>query len=173
EFELRAGESRSISVKMENWAGGARDEWLSGDDHIHLTRALRDNQVFLRWLEAEDLSVANFLQLQRQMDAAVQYAFGPAGQATRSDRYTIRPGHESRSEFYGHVNLLGGREMIRPLSVGTMYANSRDTSWYPLRLFEVGRRAGALVGYAHFSGSTPHSTLLLDITRGLDFVEVF
>jgi hypothetical protein len=29
------------------------------------------------------------------------------------------------------------------------------------------------VGYAHFNGSTPHSTLLLDVTRGLDFVEVF
>jgi hypothetical protein len=54
-----------------------------------------------------------------------------------------------------------------------MYGNSRDTSWYPLRLFEVGRRAGALVGYAHFDGSTPHSTLLLDLTRGLDFIEVF
>jgi hypothetical protein len=54
-----------------------------------------------------------------------------------------------------------------------MYANSRDTSWYPARLFELGRRVGALVGYAHFNGSTPHSTLLLDVTRGLDFVEVF
>jgi hypothetical protein len=106
------------------------------------------------------------------MDAAVQYSFGAAGQATDT-KYSIRPGHESRSEFYGHVNLLGGREMIRPLSVGAMYGNSRDTSWYPLRLFELGRRAGALVGYAHFNGSTPHSTLLLDVTRGLDFVEVF
>jgi hypothetical protein len=174
EFELRAGESRSISVKMENWAGGARDEWLSGDDHIHLTRSMRDDRVFLRWIEAEDLSVANFLQLQRQMDAAVQYAFGPAGQATRSDRYTIRPGHESRSEFYGHVNLLGGRELIRPLSVGTMYANTPDTSLYPALLFARGRPLGAIVGYAHFNGSTPHSTLLMDLAAGgIDFVEVF
>ena len=62
--------------------------------------------MFLRWLEAEDLSVANFLQLQRQMDAAVAVRVRPAGQATRRDT-SIRPGHESRSEFYGHVNLLG------------------------------------------------------------------
>jgi hypothetical protein len=172
EFELRAGETRRVALKLENWAGAARDQWLSGDDHIHLTRSRQDDPVFLGWLKAEDLSVANFLQLQRQMDAAVQYAFGPAGQAT-DNRYTIRPGHESRTEFYGHINLLGGREMIRPLSGGTMYANSRDTSWYPLRLFERGRQVGALVGYAHFDGSTPHSTLLLDVTRGLDFIEVF
>ena len=172
EFDLRAGETRRVSLKLESWAGAAREQWLSGDDHIHLTRSRQDDPVFLAWLKAEDLSVGNFLQLQRQMDAAVQYAFGAAGQATDT-RYSIRPGHESRSEFYGHVNLLGGRELIRPLSVGVMYGNSRDTSWYPLRLFEAGRRAGALVGYAHFNGSTPHSTLLLDITRGLDFVEVF
>src|SRR5215471_10698031 len=172
EFDLRAGETRHVSLKLESWAGAAREQWLSGDDHIHLTRSRQDDPVFLAWLKAEDLSVGNFLQLQRQMDAAVQYAFGAAGQATDT-RYAVRPGHESRSEFYGHVNLLGGRELIRPLSVGTMYGNSRDTSWYPLRLFEVGRRVGALVGYAHFNGSTPHSTLLLDITRGLDFVEVF
>ena len=172
EFDLHAGETRRVSLKLESWAGAAREQWLSGDDHIHLTRSRQDDPVFLAWLRAEDLSVANFLQLQRQMDAAVQYAFGPAGQAADA-RHAIRPGHESRSEFYGHINLLGGRELIRPLSVGAMYANSRDTSWYPLRLFERGRRVGALVGYAHFNGSTPHSTLLLDVTRGLDFVEVF
>ena len=172
EFDLGAGETRRVSLKLESWAGAAREQWLSGDDHIHLTRSRQDDPVYLGWLKAEDLSVGNFLQLQRQMDAAVQYAFGAAGQATDT-RYTIRPGHESRSEFYGHVNLLGGRELIRPLSAGAMYANSRDTSWYPLRLFERGRQLGAVVGYAHFDGSTPHSTLLLDITRGVDFVEVF
>src|SRR5262245_35715245 len=174
EFELRAGEERQVSLKLENWAGAAREQWLSGDDHIHLTRSKEDDDIFLGWIAAEDLSVANFLQLQRQMDAAVQYAFGPAGQATRSSRYTIRPGHESRSEFYGHVNLLGGREMIRPLSVGTMYANSPDTSTYPALLFARGRQLGATVGFAHFSGWTPHSTLLMDLVNGgLDFVEVF
>jgi hypothetical protein len=84
EFELRAGESRSISVKMENWAGGARDEWLSGDDHIHLTRSLRDDQVFLRWLEAEDLSVANFLQLQQRRWTRQCNTRSPAGQASEA-----------------------------------------------------------------------------------------
>ena len=173
EFDLSAGETRRVALTLQSWAGPEHDQWLSGDDHIHLTRSRDDDPVFLKWLRAEDLSVANFLQLQRQMDAAVQYAFGPAGQATDA-RYSIRPGHESRSEFYGHVNLLGGRELIRPLSNGLMYANSRDTSMYPKRLFEMGRRAGALVGYAHFNGSTPHSTLLLDLaTNGVDFAEVF
>ena len=170
EFELRAGEQHRVTLPMRRWASG---EWISGDDHIHLTRSPEDDDVFLRWLEAEDLSVGNFLQLQRQMDAAVQYAFGRAGEAKRG-KFSIRPGHESRSEFYGHVNLLGGREMIRPLSVGSMYANGPGAYPYPGVLFAQGRAAGATVGYAHFSGSMPHSTLLMDLVLGnIDFVEVF
>src|SRR5438552_3126604 len=122
EFDLRAGETRRVSLKLTDWTGGASKDWISGDDHIHLTRSREDDAVFLRWLEAEDLDVGNFLQLQRQMDAAVQYAFGAQGEARRA-AYSIRPGHESRSAMFGHINLLGGREIIRPLSVGDELAN--------------------------------------------------
>src|SRR6185295_14369725 len=72
------------------------------------------------------------------------------------------------------VNLLGGREMIRPLSVGTMYANSPEVYPFPAVLFAKGRSLGATVGYAHFNGSMPHSTLLMDLALGnIDFLEVF
>ncbi len=76
-FELKAGETTKIALPMENWVGPESSELLSSDDHIHLVRAPEDDALFLSWLEAEDLSVANFLQLQRQMDAASQYGFGP------------------------------------------------------------------------------------------------
>jgi hypothetical protein len=172
EFDLRAGETRRVSLKPADWTGGASADWISGDDHIHLTRSRQDDAVFLRWLEAEDLDVGNFLQLQRQMDAAVQYAFGPQGEA-RHAAYSIRPGHESRSEFYGHINLLGGREMIRPLSVGLDLANTPEAYPFPSALFDQGRRVGATVGYAHFNGGQ-HSTQLMDLAIGrIDFIEVF
>jgi hypothetical protein len=158
-------------LSLRPWT--APGQWLSGDDHIHLVRDRQDDPIFLQWLEAEDLSVGNFLQLQRQADAAAQYAFGRAGEA-RHGNYAIRPGHESRSDAYGHINLLGGRELIRPLSVGTMYANSPEEYPFPAVLFAKGRGLGATVGYAHFNGSQPHSTLLGDLALGnIDFVEVF
>jgi hypothetical protein len=173
QFDLRAGETRRVSLPLRDWTDGARKEWISGDDHIHLTRASEDNGVYLGWLAAEDLRVGNFLQLQRQMDAGVQYAFGKEGEALQSG-YCIRSGQESRSEFFGHVNLLGGRELIRPLSVGSMYANAPEVWPYPGVLFPRGRQLGATVGYAHFQGSMPHSTLLMDLALGkIDFVEVF
>jgi hypothetical protein len=173
EFDLKAGETAHITLNLRSWAGAERDQWITGDDHIHLTRSVRDNNVYLGWLESEDLSVGNFLQLQRQMDAAVQYAFGAGAEARRAT-YSIRSGHESRSEFFGHVNLLGGSELIRPLSVGSMYANSPEPWPYPGLLFKRGRELGATVGYAHFDGSMPHSSLLMDLALSkIDFVEVF
>jgi hypothetical protein len=172
-FELRAGETSRVTLRLKDWTGGARTQWLSGDDHIHLVRTRADNEVFLRWLEAEDLSVGNFLQLQRQADAAAQYAFGRDGEARRGG-YSIRPGHESRSDAYGHVNLLGGRELIRPLSVGAVYANTPAEYPFPALLFAKGRQVSATVGFAHFNGSQSHSTLLADLALGnIDFTEVF
>jgi hypothetical protein len=173
-FQLETGKARTVRLAPRNWLGEDESkQWISADDHIHITRAREDDDVFLRWLAAEDLSVGNFLQLQRQVDAGVQYAMGPDGEVKR-DGYVIRPGHESRSEFYGHVNLLGGRQLVRPLSIGNMYANSPEAYPYPLVLFSQGRKLGATVGYAHLDGSTPHSTLLMDLAlETADFIEVF
>jgi len=177
DFELRAGESRTVVLKLAPVGGDRRQQWLSGDDHVHLTREPNDDDVFLGWAQAEDLNVPNFLQLQRQMDSAVQYAFGRAGEA-RAARYSVRSGHESRSSYYGHVNILGPRELLRPLSVGAMYGNTVEAYPYPLVLFDQARRLyGATVGYAHFDGGASgnqHSTFLMDLALGaLDFTEVF
>jgi hypothetical protein len=173
EFELKAGESRRVELKLQPVAPDKQNQWLSGDDHIHLVRDRPDNDIFLRWLQAEDLSVANFLQLQRQSDAGMQYGFGEAAEA-RLPGFSIRSGEEARSHFYGHINLLGLRELLRPVSVGEVYANSPEAYPFPLVMFERARRDGGTVGYAHFDGSQKHSTLLMDLALGtIDFVEVF
>lgn len=171
-FTLQPGQTKALTLKLERWNETTKN-WLSGDDHIHLPRILADNPVFLKWLEAEDLNVANFLQLQRQIDAAPQYAFGPSGEA-KSNGYSIRSGQESRSEYYGHIELLGNNQIIRPLSVGSMYANEPAAAPWPAEIFKRGKQAGALTGYAHFHGSMTHSTLLMDLAlNNIQFLEVF
>ncbi len=173
EFALKADERRRLVVDLEPVAAERRGDWLAADDHIHLMRAPEDDAIFLQWLMAEDLAVANFLELQRQQNAAVQYGFGPEAEAKTPLR-SIRSGHESRSRFYGHTLFLGPREMIRPLSIGLEYANTPEAYPYPNVLFGRGREAGALTGFAHFYGSQPNSTLLLNLAReAIDFVEVF
>jgi hypothetical protein len=173
EFDLKAGEGRRLTLTLQPLEGDPGRNWISGDDHIHLTRVAEDDEVFLRWQQADDLSVGNFLQLQRQADAAVQYAFGREGEA-RSPGFSIRSGQESRSEFYGHVNLLGPRRLLRPVSIGTMYANTPGAYPFPNRIFAEGKAEGAAVGYAHFDGSMEHSALPMDLALGaIDFIEVF
>lgn len=171
EFELRAGGKQRIELDLAPLK--EHEQWLSGDDHIHLVRHREDDPVFLGWIAGEDLSVGNFLQLQRQQDAAMQYGFGDAAEARREGR-SIRSGMEARSHFYGHVNLLGPREILRPLSIGEVYANSREAYPFPTVLFTRARSLGATVGYAHFDGSQKNSTLLMDLALGsIDFIEVF
>ncbi len=173
EFTLQPEERRRIQLRLTPIAPDRQQQWISADGHIHLMRAQQDDYVFLRWLQAEDLSVGNFLELQRQQHAAVQYSFGEAGEA-RLPGYSIRSGHESRSRFYGHTLFLGPREMIRPLSVGLEYANAPEAYPFPAVLFDRGRRTGAVVGFAHFDGGQPNSALIMNLARnGIDFVEVF
>lgn len=173
EFTLGADETRQITVRVEPIAPGRQEKWLSSDDHIHLMRAREDDPIFLSWLAAEDLSVANFLELQRQQHAAVQYAFGREGEA-RVPGFSIRSGHESRSVFYGHVLLLGPEQMVQPLSIGEVYANSPEAYPYPSVIFEQGRKLGGVTGFAHFYGSQANSTLIMSLARNaIDFVELF
>ena len=171
EFELKAGQPTRLTIPLKAWTNA--NNWISADDHIHLTRGRKHDAVYLSWLEAEDLAVGNFLELQRQMHAAVQYGFGPGAEAKRGG-YSIRSGHESRNEFWGHINLLGPARMIEPLSTGLMYANSPESYPFPSILFQAGRNAGALVGYAHFFEKPQHSAIYMDAALGhIDFVEVF
>src|SRR4029434_5086267 len=79
QFELKPDETRRLTLSMRPWEGVRPEDWISADDHIHLGRTPKEDPVFLKWLAAEDLSIGNFLQLQRQVDAAVQYGFGKKG----------------------------------------------------------------------------------------------
>ena len=173
EFALEHGVESEIVLELEPVARAGQQRWLSGDAHIHLVRDREDDPIFLQWLHAEDLSVGNFLALQRQQHAAMQWGFGPSAEARAPSR-SVRSGHESRSRFYGHTLFLGPRRMIEPLSIGFEYANSAQAYPNPMVLFSEGRDLGALTGFAHFYGSQPNSTLLLNLAHNMvDFVEVF
>ena len=45
EFEVKAGETRKVTLKLESWAGADREQWISSDDHIHITRGPEDDDV--------------------------------------------------------------------------------------------------------------------------------
>lgn len=172
EFEVGPNEDKTIVTKVRPMAPRRQEQWISADDHVHIMRAREDDDLLLRWMQAEDLHVLNNLEGQRQQHFGVQYAWGRAGEA-RMPGQSIRSGHETRSDFFGHVLVLGGNRLIRPLGIGDMYGNSPYAYPHPYITFFEGRRAGGLVGYAHFHGSRKHSQFIMNLALNtLDFVEV-
>lgn len=171
-FTLQPEEKKTMVAKLRPIAPGRQEKWISGDDHIHLMRAPEDDAVFLKWLRAEDLNVGMFLTGMRQQHFGVQYDWGREGEG-RTPGFSIRSGQETRSEFYGHTLLFGQNHLIEPPSIGSMYANTPWAWPFPAVYFQEGRDAGAIVGFAHFHGSMPHSQLLLNLVLNkLDFVEM-
>jgi hypothetical protein len=171
-FALEPEEKKTVVVKLKPIAPGRQEKWISGDEHIHLMRAKEDDDVFLKWLRAEDLNVGMFLTGMRQQHFGVQYGWGREGEA-RMPGFSIRSGQETRSEFYGHTLLFGQDRLIEPPSIGSMYSNTPWAWPIPPVYFKEGQQAGAIVGYAHFHGSMPHSQLLLNLVHNkLNFVEM-
>ena len=172
EFEVGPNEEKTVVAKVKPMAPGRQEQWISADDHVHIMRSREDDDLLLRWMEAEDLHVLNNLEGQRQQHFGVQYGWGVEGEARRPGQ-SIRSGHETRSDFFGHVLVLGGKRLIRPLGIGDMYGNSPYAYPHPYITFFEGRKAGGLVGYAHFHGSREHSQFIMNLALNtLDFVEV-
>ena len=171
-FALRPGETKTVTVKVKPIAPGRQEKWISGDEHIHLPRAKQDDDVFLKWLRAEDLNVGMFLTGQRQQHFGVQYGFGREGEG-RMPGFSIRSGQETRSEFYGHTLIFGQSRLIEPPGIGSMYGNQPWAWPIPPAYFKEAQDAGAIVGYAHFHGSMARSQLLLNLVHNrLNFVEM-
>ena len=172
EFEVGPNEEKTVIAKVKPMAPRRQSQWISADDHVHIMRAREDDDLLLRWMQAEDLHVLNNLEGQRQQHFGVQYAWGREGEANLPGQ-SIRSGHETRSDFFGHVLVLGGNRLIRPLGIGDMYGNSPYAYPHPYITFFEGRKANGLVGYAHFHGSREHSQFIMNLALNtLDFVEV-
>ena len=172
EFEVGPNEEKTVIAKVKPMAPRLQSQWISADDHVHIMRAREDDDLLLRWMQAEDLHVLNNLEGQRQQHFGVQYAWGREGEANLPGQ-SIRSGHETRSDFFGHVLVLGGDRLIRPLGIGDMYGNSPYAYPHPYITFFEGRKASGLVGYAHFHGSREHSQFIMNLALNtLDFVEV-
>ncbi len=173
EFDVKADQTFPVKLNLQTWDGAQPGEWISADDHIHLTRTPRENSVYAGWLEAEDLNIGHFLALQRKADAATQYAFGRDGQFQRRG-YAIRSGQETRNQRFGHILMLGGNQLVRPMSTGEELANTPEDYPFHGLLFDLARKAGALTGYAHFRERPRNSTLYMDLALGkLQFIELF
>jgi len=167
DVSVQAGKTIDLSVAMTRWVNMPEKGWYSADDHLHISRPLPElNSVISKWMQAEDINVANLLQFgsSHQFLAAPQYAHGSAG-VFRDGNYFLVAGQENpRTQFLGHALILGAQSAIHIPDRYLIYKSFWDES----------RRQGGLNGYAHWGASAGAPTgIAIDLpTRLLNFLEV-
>ena len=166
EIQVRAGEETQLDLPLERWIDMPKEGWYSVDDHVHLTRRTPEDDVRIAtWMRAEDLQVANLLQMGTvdQFGVTPQRAFGEEGAFRQGDTLLLAGQEHPRTHFLGHTITLGAE---RPI-------DERDTYILYQETFTAGRRAGGVSGYAHWGLGPGRDGLAIDGPRGLvHFVEV-
>ena len=167
DVQIDTDEGVELKVAMSRWVNMPKEGWYSADDHIHVSRPLQElNPVISKWMQAEDVHVANLLQFGswNRFFASPQYQHGKGG-LYREGNYLLASGQENpRTHFLGHTIILGQQS---PLHFADRYVIYKH-------FFEEARRQGALTGYAHWgTGSEAQAGLAIDLPdKLLNFLEV-
>jgi len=162
EVEVAAGREQSTSVTLRRWIDLPAAGWWSADDHVHITRRSgEDDRRIAAWMRAEDLHVANLLQMGTvdQFGVTPQRAFGTAGEYRLGDTLLLAGQEHPRTHFLGHTITLGADAAIDLRETYIAY----DTFW------RAAAREHGLPGYAHFGLGPGRDGLALDAPRGLVF----
>lgn len=168
-FTVQSDRTSAIKIGLKRWNDLPAKGWYSGDNHIHYIRQDKnDDPNLLIFTQAEDVHVANILQVGDIATAAWPQYGWQAVTAVTDDSYSFVPGQEDpRTSRRGHAISLRLNEPIR------------DPLHYLLyhEVFAKARAQGGVTGYAHVLGAgdafNAKAGLALDVPFGLvDFVEV-
>ena len=161
DFVVSEGSNQFVVV-MERWYTSPRQKWFSTDVHLHIGRTPNDNQHVLRWMEAEDLAIANLLQMGAltHFAAAQQRPF----ESVNGPGSLLLPGQEHpRTHLLGHSLGLGGS---RPVDERASYIQYDKT-------FKQVRQAGGISGFAHWGAGPAKDGIALNVTGGnVEILEV-
>ncbi len=164
--QIESGATTELSLALERWIDLPALGWWSADDHLHITRfGPEDDERIARWMQAEDLHVANLLQMgtSKQISVTPQYGFGEEGVHRAGDTLLISGQEHPRTHFLGHTITLGARSLI----------DLRDTYIVYDRFWRASKREGGSSGFAHWGLGAAQDGLAIDAPAGLlDFVEV-
>jgi hypothetical protein len=162
QLEVEAGGEHSATVTLRRWIDAPAEGWWSADDHVHITRrSAEDDRNIAAWMRAEDLHVANLLQMGTvdQFGVTPQHDFGAAGEYRLGDTLLLTGQEHPRTHFLGHTITLGADAAIDLRDTYIAY----DTFW------RAAAQEHGLPGYAHFGLGPGRDGLALDAPRGLVF----
>jgi hypothetical protein len=164
--EVKTGEEVTLEIGLQRWVDMPAEGWVSADDHLHIPRpGRRFDRTIALWMEAEDLHVANLLQmgLAQSIHITPQRSFG-APSVYRTPGALVASGQENpRTHLLGHSIILGAPEWIDHPESYLAYG----------RFWSRARQLGAISGFAHWGVGGADEGLAVWIPSGLlDFLEV-
>jgi hypothetical protein len=166
QVEVRPDETTSVDVALERYADLAGRGWYSSDGHVHIGRAVVQDEDVWAYGAAEDVRLLNLTQMGNLSRTHFrQPAWGREGQFER-DGYVILSNQEDpRTVQHGHT--------LHYNLTAPIHLPSDDYFAYHDAFEQVSRQGGAS-GYAHhgqlFNG---RRGLALDVPFGIvDFIEV-
>ena len=171
------GNQVKVKVALRRWTNLPKTGWVAADEHVHYDRLDRaGDKDWLDMLAGDDLAAAHFMVLKGCKVPgiwATQYAYGKEGEAFDGERL-IRSGEEYRDSAQGHINLLGLKKIIQPISTGGLGNPPVRVNYPPLLdVFQQARQLGGLVGVAHGASLGRHPTAIVDtVSGGVDFFEI-
>ncbi len=167
-IKIKAGEVSRINIKLKRWINMPAKGWYSGDDHIHIARPDPSrNKRILAYTEAEDIHVANLLQVTNigSNESYPQYAFGRAGHFVDTDHALVSGQESPRTSHRGHTIGLNTTRLVWTEKDYFLYDN----------IAKLIHQDGGLWGYAHVAidAFNVKFGLALDVPlEAVDFFEI-
>ncbi len=153
-FQVGPGMPTSVSIRFERWHDPRKENWYSGENHIHANYGYgawySDVRTVADQVEGEGLNVANLVVANSDGDGVFDRPFFLGQADGRSTRDTILYWNEEfRSTIWGHLTLAAMNQLVEPIFTGF---EGTTNPWDVPTNAEVAERAreqGASVSYTH------------------------
>jgi TolB protein len=154
EFELAAGQNKTVTVELERWIDPSRRSWYSGESHIHANYGYghwyNTPETMRLQLEGEGLNVANFMVANSDGDGVFDREFFRGVPDPQSASQTILYWNEEfRATLWGHMTLLNLQQLVEPIFTGFKDTTNPWDSPTNADIADQTHLQGGLVNYTH------------------------
>jgi hypothetical protein len=145
-FEVKPGETTTVSVALQRYSDMPSQGWYSGDSHIHVTRDEVADPKIWGFVSAEDVHVGNLLEMGNITNVYFHQpkAWGKASRFERDGHFIVSGQEAPRAAFMGHTVHFN---IDRPIHLRT------DEYFQYHKVFEEFQRTGGISGFAHLGWS--------------------
>ena len=154
EFELEAGQNKTVTLELERWINPSSRSWYSGESHIHANYGYghwyNTPETMRLQLEGEGLNVGNFMVANSDADGVFDREFFRGTPDPQSAAQTILYWNEEfRATLWGHLTLLNLQQLVEPIFTGFKDTTNPWDTPTNSDIADQTHLQGGLVNYTH------------------------